>query len=198
MEKSNHYIFVKWKCIYMTNLETECLCLGVLKRLEEEDLDEGVRKRLKDSSETPGALWHIYLNRDMDKVRDFLHKVSNLKKKKEKKKLNSSEWKTSAQIMTSLTLSSSPSQPPPSQLCKEQGLDLSLDQDPFREQGLYLSRKQRQRLLDEHGVQGWTIVQFLGDSVLIPAGAMHQVYRIFTHAHTLYVHPLSLPRKYSL
>lgn len=107
---------------------------GVLKRLEEEDLDEGVRKRLKDSSETPGALWHIYLNRDMDKMRDFLHKV-----------------------------------------CKEQGLDVSPEQDPIREQGLYLSRKQRQRLLDEHGVQGWTVVQFLGDSVLIPAGAMHQV-----------------------
>lgn len=52
---------------------------------------------------------------------------------------------------------------------------MSLDQDPIREQGWYLSRKQRQRLLDEHGVQGWTVVQFLGDSVLIPAGAMHQV-----------------------
>lgn len=52
--------------------------VGVLKRLEEEDLDEGVRRRLKDSSETPGALWHIYLNRDMDEVREFLHKVSTL------------------------------------------------------------------------------------------------------------------------
>lgn len=55
-----------------------CVCVGVLKRLEEEDLDEGVRRRLKDSSETPGALWHIYLNKDMDKVREFLHKVSTL------------------------------------------------------------------------------------------------------------------------
>lgn len=52
---------------------------------------------------------------------------------------------------------------------------MSLDQDPIREQSTYLSRKQRQRLLDEHDVQGWTIVQFLGDSVLIPAGAMFQV-----------------------
>lgn len=52
---------------------------------------------------------------------------------------------------------------------------MSLDQDPIREQSMYLSRKQRQRLLDEHDVQGWTIVQFLGDSVLIPAGAMFQV-----------------------
>lgn len=51
--------------------------VGVLKRLEEEDLDEGVRRRLKDSSETPGALWHIYLNKDMEKVREFLHKVSS-------------------------------------------------------------------------------------------------------------------------
>uniref|UniRef100_A0A3Q3VYN8 Probable JmjC domain-containing histone demethylation protein 2C n=1 Tax=Mola mola TaxID=94237 RepID=A0A3Q3VYN8_MOLML len=107
---------------------------GVLKRLEEEDLDEGVRRRLKDSSETPGALWHIYLNKDMDKIREFLHK-----------------------------------------LYKERGLDFSLDQDPVRQQSLYLSRKQRQRLLDEQGVEGWTVVQFLGDSVLIPAGAMHQV-----------------------
>lgn len=57
-----------------------CLCVGVLKRLEEEDLDEGVRRRLKDSSETPGALWHIYLNKDMDKIREFLHKVSTLMK----------------------------------------------------------------------------------------------------------------------
>lgn len=61
------------------------------------------------------------------------------------------------------------------QLYKEQGLDMPLEQDPVREQSTYLSRKQRQRLLDEHDVQGWTIVQFLGDSVLIPAGAMFQV-----------------------
>lgn len=61
---------------------------------------------------------------------------------------------------------------------------MSLDQDPIREQGWYLSRKQRQRLLDEHGVQGWTVVQFLGDSVLIPAGSMYQVCSTNTHTHT--------------
>ena len=49
---------------------------GVLKRLEEEDLDEGVKKRLKDSSETPGALWNIYPSQDLETVREFLHKVS--------------------------------------------------------------------------------------------------------------------------
>lgn len=54
-----------------------CLPAGVLKRLEEEDLDEGVRKRLKDSSETPGALWHIYLNKDVDRIQEFLHKVGS-------------------------------------------------------------------------------------------------------------------------
>ena len=59
------------------------------------------------------------------------------------------------------------------------------DHDPIREPGWYLSRKLRQRLLEEHGVQGWTVVQFLGDSVLIPAGAMHQVHtHTHTHAHT--------------
>lgn len=47
--------------------------------MEEEDIDEGVRRRLKDSSETPGALWHIYLNKDMDKMQEFLHKVNTTK-----------------------------------------------------------------------------------------------------------------------
>ncbi|XP_049320800.1 probable JmjC domain-containing histone demethylation protein 2C isoform X1 [Astyanax mexicanus] len=107
---------------------------GVLKRLEEEDLDDNMKKRLKDSSETPGALWHVYVSKDVEKVKEFLHKIA-----------------------------------------KEQGVDIPPEHDPIREPGWYLSRKLRRRLLEEHGVQGWTIVQFLGDSVLIPAGALHQV-----------------------
>lgn len=55
-----------------------CLCSGVLKRLEEEDLDDNVKKRLKDSSETPGALWHVYASKDLEKVKEFLHKVNAL------------------------------------------------------------------------------------------------------------------------
>ncbi|XP_064817051.1 probable JmjC domain-containing histone demethylation protein 2C, partial [Oncorhynchus masou masou] len=106
----------------------------VLKRLEEEDLDDSVKKRLKDSSETPGALWHIYISKDVEKIKDFLHKVA-----------------------------------------KEQGAEISAEHDPIREPGRYLSRKLRQRLWEEHDVQGLTVVQFLGDSVLIPAGALHQV-----------------------
>uniref|UniRef100_A0A673KRV0 Probable JmjC domain-containing histone demethylation protein 2C n=1 Tax=Sinocyclocheilus rhinocerous TaxID=307959 RepID=A0A673KRV0_9TELE len=107
---------------------------GVLKRLEEEDLDDNVKKRLKDSSETPGALWHIYTSKDGEKIKEFLHKVA-----------------------------------------KEQGVEIPVDNDPIREPAWYLSRKLRQRLLDEYAIQGWTVVQFLGDSVLIPAGALHQV-----------------------
>uniref|UniRef100_A0A673HNT4 Probable JmjC domain-containing histone demethylation protein 2C n=1 Tax=Sinocyclocheilus rhinocerous TaxID=307959 RepID=A0A673HNT4_9TELE len=107
---------------------------GVLKRLEEEDLDDNVKKRLKDSSETPGALWHIYTSKDGEKIKEFLHK-----------------------------------------LAKEQGVEIPVDRDPICEACWYLSRKLRQRLLEEYAVQGWTVVQFLGDSVLIPAGALHQV-----------------------
>lgn len=154
-----------------------CFSEGVLKRLEEEDLDDGVRKRLKDSSETPGALWHIYLNRDMDKVRDFLHKVSTRRNTLKTWLCEFSEFQRSADLENPFP----PLQQQPPQLSKEQGLDVSLDQDSIRKHAWYLSRKQRQRLLDEHGVQGWTVVQFLGDSVLIPAGAMHQVFTTHTH-----------------
>ncbi|XP_052466860.1 probable JmjC domain-containing histone demethylation protein 2C isoform X2 [Carassius gibelio] len=107
---------------------------GVLKRLEEEDLDDNVKKRLKDSSETPGALWHIYTSKDGEKIKEFLHK-----------------------------------------LAKEQGVESPVDHDPIRDPRWYLNRKLRQRLMEEYAVQGWTVVQFLGDSVLIPAGALHQV-----------------------
>uniref|UniRef100_A0A672PTK3 Jumonji domain containing 1C n=2 Tax=Sinocyclocheilus grahami TaxID=75366 RepID=A0A672PTK3_SINGR len=69
----------------------------------------------------------------------------------------------------SLTLSLSLS------VAKEQGVEIPVDNDPIREPAWYLSRKLRQRLLDEYAIQGWTVVQFLGDSVLIPAGALHQV-----------------------
>lgn len=145
----------------------------MLKRLEEEDLDEGVRRRLKDSSETPGALWHIYLSRDMDKVQEFLHKVG------EECGFCGVSRKIVCGFSSGLIIPEDKLLPSSDflllQLCKEQGLNVCLDQDPIREQGWYLSRKQRQRLLEEHGVQGWTVVQFLGDSVLIPAGAMHQV-----------------------
>ncbi|MBN3304406.1 JHD2C protein, partial [Amia calva] len=107
---------------------------GVLKRLEEEDLDDNMKKRLKDSSETPGALWHIYVSKDAEKIKEFLLKVA-----------------------------------------REQGVEPTPEHDPVREQSWYLSRRLRQRLQEEHGVQGWTVVQFLGDSVIIPAGALHQV-----------------------
>ncbi|XP_057199399.1 probable JmjC domain-containing histone demethylation protein 2C isoform X2 [Triplophysa rosa] len=49
---------------------------GVLKLLEGEVLDESVKKRLRDPNETPGALWHIYTSKDMQKIQEFLQKVA--------------------------------------------------------------------------------------------------------------------------
>ncbi|XP_049646575.1 probable JmjC domain-containing histone demethylation protein 2C [Suncus etruscus] len=107
---------------------------GILKKFEEEDLDDVFRKRLKDSSEVPGALWHIFAGKDIDKIREFLQKVS-----------------------------------------KEQGLEVLPEHDPIRDQSWYVNRKLRQRLLEEYGVKTWTLIQFLGDAIVLPAGALHQV-----------------------
>ncbi|XP_055676325.1 lysine-specific demethylase hairless isoform X1 [Falco peregrinus] len=41
--------------------------------------------------------------------------------------------------------------------------------------GCYLDLSLRRRLREECGVSGWTLLQFLGDAVLVPAGAPHQV-----------------------
>uniref|UniRef100_F6XFN4 Probable JmjC domain-containing histone demethylation protein 2C n=1 Tax=Monodelphis domestica TaxID=13616 RepID=F6XFN4_MONDO len=107
---------------------------GILKKFEEEDLDDLLRRRLKDSTETPGALWHIYAGKDADKIREFLQKIA-----------------------------------------KEQGLEVLPEHDPIRDQSWYVNKKLRQRLLEEYGVKTCTVVQFLGDAIILPAGALHQV-----------------------
>ncbi|XP_025925751.1 probable JmjC domain-containing histone demethylation protein 2C isoform X5 [Apteryx rowi] len=107
---------------------------GVLKKFEEEDLDDLLRKRLKDSSELPGALWHIYAGKDADKIREFLQKIA-----------------------------------------KEQGLEVLPEHDPIRDQSWYVNKKLRQRLFEEYGVKTCTVIQFLGDAIILPAGALHQV-----------------------
>ncbi|XP_049640862.1 lysine-specific demethylase 3A isoform X2 [Suncus etruscus] len=57
---------------------------------------------------------------------------------------------------------------------EEQGQENPVDHDPIHDQSWYLDRSLRKRLHQEYGVQGWAIVQFLGDVVFIPAGAPHQ------------------------
>ena len=60
-------------------------------------------------------------------------------------------------------------------VAKERGQQVSLDNDPIHGQSFYLDKELRARLLKEYDVQGYTIVQFMGDSLFIPAGAPHQV-----------------------
>lgn len=64
------------------------------------------------------------------------------------------------------------------QVSEEQGQENPADHDPIHDQSWYLDRSLRKRLHQEYGVQGWAIVQFLGDVVFIPAGAPHQARNI--------------------
>ncbi|XP_067647679.1 lysine-specific demethylase 3A [Eurosta solidaginis] len=57
----------------------------------------------------------------------------------------------------------------------ERGFRLEPDHDPIHDQNWYLDDKLRARLFKEYGVEGYPIVQCLGDAVFIPAGAPHQV-----------------------
>lgn len=68
------------------------------------------------------------------------------------------------------------------QVGEEQGQENPPDHDPIHDQSWYLDQVLRRRLYEEYGVQGWSIVQFLGDAVFIPAGAPHQV-RLRKHAY---------------
>lgn len=61
------------------------------------------------------------------------------------------------------------------QVAKERGETIEPDHDSIHDQSWYLDEELRERLLKEYGVQGYTIVQCLGDAIFIPAGAPHQV-----------------------
>ncbi|XP_075030729.1 lysine-specific demethylase hairless [Calonectris borealis] len=56
--------------------------------------------------------------------------------------------------------------------CEDQGREGAAAAEP---PGRYLDLSLRRRLREECGVSGWTLLQFLGDAVLVPAGAPHQV-----------------------
>ncbi|KAI8792891.1 lysine-specific demethylase 3B isoform X1 [Biomphalaria glabrata] len=60
-------------------------------------------------------------------------------------------------------------------VAKERGEIIEKDHDAIHDQSWYLDKELCDRLLKEYGVQGYTIVQCLGDALFIPAGAPHQV-----------------------
>ena len=72
---------------------------------------------------------------------------------------------------------------------QESGKQLSFSYDPIHGQSFYLDEELRARLLKEYGVRGYTIVQFMGDSLFIPTGAPHRVFGIYgtskKHVHHL-------------
>ncbi|KAK0086395.1 hypothetical protein PV325_003271 [Microctonus aethiopoides] len=57
----------------------------------------------------------------------------------------------------------------------ERGARLEPHHDPIHDQSCYLDGPLRERLYREYGVEGYAIVQCLGDAVFVPAGAPHQV-----------------------
>ncbi|XP_069164923.1 lysine-specific demethylase 3A [Procambarus clarkii] len=57
----------------------------------------------------------------------------------------------------------------------ERGDKLEPHHDPIHDQAWYLDGPLRERLYKEYGVEGYAIIQCLGDSLFIPAGAPHQV-----------------------
>ena len=66
-----------------------------------------------------------------------------------------------------------------SQVALERGERLEPHHDPIHDQSWYLDGELRKRLYKDYGVAGYAILQCLGDTVFIPAGAPHQVPRFY-------------------
>lgn len=57
----------------------------------------------------------------------------------------------------------------------ERGKPLESSHDAIYDESTYLDADLRARLYKEYGVEGYAILQCLGDAIFIPAGAPHQV-----------------------
>ena len=65
-------------------------------------------------------------------------------------------------------------------VAEERGERVDYDSDPIHDQRWYLDETLRKRLVEEFKVSDYyTIVQCMGDAVFIPAGAPHQVSKIY-------------------
>lgn len=128
------------------------------KAVEESGCDFLTRTRVETGGEIPGALWHIYQARDADRIRDFLNKVRG----KKSRILNYNSLLFNFRCFVS-------------QVALERGERLEPHHDPIHDQSWYLDGELRKRLYKEYGVAGYAILQCLGDTVFIPAGAPHQV-----------------------
>lgn len=64
-------------------------------------------------------------------------------------------------------------------VAKERGQHPEPHHDPIHDQSWYLDLELNDRLRKEYNVVGYTILQCLGDAVFIPAGAPHQVSKLF-------------------
>ncbi|XP_039383495.1 lysine-specific demethylase hairless isoform X5 [Mauremys reevesii] len=106
----------------------------ILRRVEDDGVDDVLKERLWNTRNWAGALWHVFRAEDADCIEGFLQKV-----------------------------------------CKAQGQDGAAQLDLNGHRSCYLDASLRRRLREECGVSGWTLLQFLGDAVLVPTGAPHQV-----------------------
>jgi lysine-specific demethylase 3 len=65
-------------------------------------------------------------------------------------------------------------------IASEKGFKIAKDHDVIHDQNWYLDGELRNRLHSEYGVKGYAFVQFLGDTVILPAGTPHQVRNIYS------------------
>lgn len=64
------------------------------------------------------------------------------------------------------------------EIAKERGKAFKTNDDPLHDQDCFIDQKIKDKL-SKSGIEGYTIVQWEGDAIFVPAGAPHQVLNIF-------------------
>ncbi len=109
----------------------------------------------------PGALWHIFRPSDLPALRDYLTKLDKISASPQYRIPNNSDIGGISQIQT------------------------VIGGDIIHDQRVYLSQEQLDDLRVETGIKPYTVLQFQGDAIFIPAGSVHQVCHLNANANIL-------------
>lgn len=99
----------------------------------------------------PGALWHIFRPSDLPALRDYLTKLDKISSSPQYRMQGTSDVAGLGPLLS------------------------MVNGDIIHDQQVYLSPEQMDDLHLETGIKPYTVLQFLGDAIFIPAGSVHQV-----------------------
>ena len=158
------------------DLDRDSFRMDVIKVMESTGCDSGSCRRVIDAKELPGILWQVFHPSDADKIRDLLSKIlaqEKLSKKRSAKTKKATKKRKGGKPNNEKNTFVESSDD------TEDCETVDKNFDVLQEATHYLDAAAMETLRKEYGVSPFSIAQFPGEAIVLPAGAPFQVWKLF-------------------